>query len=103
MAAPKGVFKCPKCDRKFSMAAHLARHTSTIHSSTRGKGGSKAKAMRRGGFKGIGRRTGQVGRPSGPAARLGLRTMTIEQLVQVIDSARDEARLKLADLERTFA
>ena len=23
--------KCPKCDRRFSMAAHLARHQNTIH------------------------------------------------------------------------
>ena len=23
--------KCPKCDRRFSMAAHLARHLGTIH------------------------------------------------------------------------
>ena len=24
-------FKCPKCDRTFSMAAHLARHQNTMH------------------------------------------------------------------------
>jgi uncharacterized C2H2 Zn-finger protein len=24
-------FKCPKCDRTFSMAAHLARHQNTVH------------------------------------------------------------------------
>lgn len=27
----KGEFKCPTCGRTFSMAAHLARHTSTMH------------------------------------------------------------------------
>lgn len=34
----KGKYKCPQCDRTFSMAAHLARHQSTIHA----KGGGKA-------------------------------------------------------------
>ena len=28
-----GSFKCPKCDRSFSMAAHLGRHANTIHGS----------------------------------------------------------------------
>ncbi len=27
----KRAFKCPRCDRRFSMAAHLGRHMSTIH------------------------------------------------------------------------
>ncbi len=27
----KGEFRCPTCGRTFSMAAHLARHTSTMH------------------------------------------------------------------------
>ena len=31
--AKRRRFKCAKCDRKFSMAAHLARHMSTIHAS----------------------------------------------------------------------
>lgn len=30
-------FKCSKCDRRFSMAAHLARHMSTIHASKKAK------------------------------------------------------------------
>ncbi len=30
-------FKCAKCDRRFSMAAHLARHMSTMHASKRAK------------------------------------------------------------------
>ncbi len=32
------MFKCPKCDRRFAMAMHLARHTSTIHASKSKKG-----------------------------------------------------------------
>jgi hypothetical protein len=30
-------FKCPKCDRSFSMPAHLARHLNTIHGKKKGK------------------------------------------------------------------
>lgn len=30
-------FKCPKCDRTFSMAAHLARHTSAAHAAKTAK------------------------------------------------------------------
>jgi len=41
----KGEFKCSKCDRTFSMAAHLARHTSTIHATkARKKTGKKRTA-----------------------------------------------------------
>ena len=29
--AKRKTIKCSKCDRKFSMAAHLARHLGTIH------------------------------------------------------------------------
>lgn len=29
--AKTGKFKCAKCDRTFSMAAHLGRHQSTVH------------------------------------------------------------------------
>lgn len=38
----KGKFKCSKCDRTFSMAAHLARHTKAIH----GPKGRKKKVLR---------------------------------------------------------
>ena len=42
------MFKCPKCDRRFAMAMHLARHTSTIHASKSKKGGpAKRKKKRR--------------------------------------------------------
>lgn len=50
------AFKCSKCDRSFSMAAHLARHQSTIHSLKR-KTGAKASAKK-----------GRVGRPRGRRA-----------------------------------
>ena len=34
---PKGTFQCSECKRKFSMAAHLARHRNSAHSPKRGK------------------------------------------------------------------
>ncbi len=45
-------FKCSKCDRRFSMAAHLGRHMSTLHASKKAKVAKKKKrravAKRRG-------------------------------------------------------
>lgn len=42
-----GSFKCPKCDRSFTMAAHLGRHTHTIHGSRkRPKSMAKGKSSR---------------------------------------------------------
>ncbi len=35
--ASRKTFKCPKCDRRFSMAAHVGRHLKTIHASKTGK------------------------------------------------------------------
>jgi len=49
----KGDFKCGSCGRTFSMAAHLARHTSTMHKRRGRPKGSVSKAGRR----------GRVGRP----------------------------------------
>lgn len=37
----KKTLKCPKCDRKFSMAAHLARHKSAAHGSGKKKTAKK--------------------------------------------------------------
>ena len=43
----KGEFKCSKCDRTFSMAAHLARHKNTIHAAkTRKKSAKKSKSSK---------------------------------------------------------
>jgi uncharacterized C2H2 Zn-finger protein len=40
-------FKCPKCDRTFSMAAHLARHMNTLHASKARKKVAKKKVARK--------------------------------------------------------
>ena len=43
----KGSFKCPRCDRTFSMAAHLARHVNSIHRSKAGKPAVTARTRKR--------------------------------------------------------
>ena len=53
-----GSFKCPKCDRRFTMAAHLGRHTNTIHGKRKGL---KPVAKRKTGSA----RTRRIGRPKG--------------------------------------
>lgn len=47
--ANRKKFKCPKCDRRFSMAAHVGRHLNTIHAS---KTGQKSGGKRRSGTRG---------------------------------------------------
>ncbi len=60
----KGKLKCSKCDRTFSMAAHLARHVSTTHASRQKKAAAKRKRAKRRVMKKVGRpRTRKVGRP----------------------------------------
>ena len=45
----KGKFKCTKCERSFSMPAHLARHESAMHSAKpRSKGAGPKRGKRRG-------------------------------------------------------
>ena len=91
-------FKCPKCDRAFSMAAHLARHMNTIH----GSRGAKAAAKRGKRRKVKARGAKRIGRPAGVTSRLGLRRMTLDQLAEVIDAARAEGRRKIRDMQAAF-
>ncbi|MCP4589525.1 MAG: C2H2-type zinc finger protein [bacterium] len=91
-------FRCTRCDRTFSMAAHLARHMSATHGvggkrTAKGKGKRKpqAKAARR-------------GRPKGSksTARFGLRAMPLERLCELITAARTELRNRIAELEQSI-
>ena len=50
---PKAKYKCSRCDRTFSMPAHLARHKNTIHAM-----GARKKKVK-----------GKVGRPKGTTAK----------------------------------
>lgn len=56
----KSSYKCPKCSRKFSMAAHLARHVNSMH-----KRGGSAAAKRKSGKR--------VGRPPGARSTMAPR------------------------------
>ena len=102
----QGTFKCSRCNRTFSMAMHLARHTSAMHGSKKRKTAKRRKAAKRRGRpaakarRGRGRR--RVGRPKGVASRLGLRNLTLDQLSQLIEAAHAEARRKIAELEKVW-
>lgn len=85
---PKKKFKCSKCDRSFSMPAHLARHMNTIHAT------GKPKAIQRRGTKML-----RVGRSTGISSRFALGSMSLDQLLNLIDAARVEARERLSDVE----
>jgi hypothetical protein len=70
-----GRFKCKRCNRTFSMAAHLARHNNTVHAAK----GRKKTAKKR-----IGRRRTVRGAPgrarrARPAARTG-QTPLLQQM-----------------------
>lgn len=110
-------YSCTKCDRAFSMAAHLARHMNTIHS--RGAKAAKkkaAKAVKKRTAKAGKKRTARagakrkvkvrrgkrIGRPSGLVARLGLRNMSVDQLAEVIEAARAEGRQKIRAMQGAF-
>ena len=95
---PKKTFKCSKCDRSFKMAGHLARHMTATHGTKKKRKTTVKKAKRRGKKRTMKR----VGRPKGAASRLGLKNMSLEQLTQLIDAARGEARSRLAEIEASI-
>ncbi len=93
---PRKKFKCSKCDRSFKMAAHLARHLSSHGLKKKKKTVKKAKrGLRR-------RMTKKAGRPKGVGSRFGLKKMSLERLTELIDSARREAKGRLADIEASI-
>ncbi len=94
---PKKTFKCSKCDRSFKMAGHLARHLSATHGAKKNRKTTK-KAKRQP----MKRTAKKLGRPKGSTSRLGLKKMSLEQLTQLIDAARVEARSRLADIEASI-
>lgn len=99
--AVKGKYKCPKCDRTFSMAAHLARHMNSVHASKAKKKAAKKKAAKR--IKSSKASPARrAGRPKGTAAQLKLKTMTLEQLTELITAARAEARRKMTELSKAW-
>ncbi len=95
---PKKTFKCSKCDRTFTRPGPFAWHMQSMHGAKKKKKTTAKKAKKRS----VRRRKKRAGRPKGVASRLGLKSMTLEQLTQVIDTARAEARQKLAALEESI-
>ena len=118
----RAKYRCRRCKRSFSMAAHLARHNSTIHASKKKRKATKKKAAKRGrpskktGVrrgrppKKVGARRGRPpkktgarrGRPKGVTTRFKLRELSLDQLSELILAAREAARQKLAELEAAF-
>ncbi len=96
---PKKTFKCSKCDRSFKMAGHLARHLSATHGKKTKKKTTTVKKAKRRGKK---RTMKKGGRPKGSTSRLGLKTMSLERLTELIDAARGEARSRLAEIEASI-
>jgi uncharacterized C2H2 Zn-finger protein len=96
---------CPKCDRRFAREGHLARHLNAIHGGVGAKRGPKPKSMKRRGRvgrpPGSGKRPGRrVGRP--PGGKLGLGRMSLEQLSDLIASAKQHAQDRLHSLMAAF-
>lgn len=84
--------KCEKCGKEFGIAMHLGRHMTTIH------GQSPKVAMPKKAAKRAARKRGRVGRPPGVVGRLGLRALSLDQLVDVIQAAKQEAVGRLLEI-----
>ncbi len=96
----KRKLKCPKCDRTFSIAAHLARHVNSIHASKAKKKVAKKKASKRK-VRRV-RKAKRAGRPPGIGTRHGLGNMTLEQLTELIGAASAQAQRKIAELKQAI-
>ena len=91
---PKKTIKCKKCDKTFSRPGPFAWHMQSMH-------GAKKKTAKKAKRRGKKRTMKRAGR-KGSTSRLGLKTMSLEQLTQLIYAARHEARSRLADLEASI-
>ena len=94
---PRKKLKCPKCDRTFKLAGHLARHLSATHGTKK-----KTKTAKKGKRRGKKRMMKKAGRPKGVGTRFGLKKMSLERLTELIDAARGEARSRLAEIEASI-
>ncbi len=95
---PKTTLKCTKCDRTFTKPGPFAWHMQSMHGAKKKKKAKAKKAK----WRGKKRTMKKAGRPKGTASRLGLKTMNLEQLMQLIDAARGEARSRLAEIEASI-
>ena len=95
---PKKSFKCTKCDRTITRPGPFAWHMQSMHGVKKKR---KATAEKRK-WQGKKRTLKRGGRPKGAVSRFGLKTMNLEQLTQLIDAARGEARSRLAEIEASI-
>ena len=104
--ARKKTFKCSKCGKSFSMAAHLGRHASTIHASPKKKAAAKRKRAAK--KKATARKKRSVKkvkngrRRKRTASTRGLRNMSVEALSQLIADARTELRRRMAEIGKVI-
>ena len=94
----KTTLKCKKCDRTFTRPGPFAWHMQSMHGAKKKKKATAKKTN----WRGKRRSMKKAGRPKGAAGRLGLKTMSLEQLMQLIDAARGEARSRLAEIEASI-
>lgn len=102
----KSSLRCEACDRSFTLPAHYARHMSATHGKRRKSNGKRGRPAGRVGRPSLRRGPGRprkVGRPKGPASVMKLARMSLEQLGDLIDAARVEARRKISEISRSFA
>jgi len=93
--ALRKTIKCPKCPRTFSMPGHLARHVNTIHSGKRRAPTGRANHAARGPVR-------RMPKANLAFSRMGLGRLSLEQLRDVIDAAKTEAKRRLRELQSAF-
>ena len=95
-------FKCAKCGRTFSMAAHLARHLSASHGPAKKKTAAKKKTKKRRAKRKVARKAKVRRRRISRVPQRGLRGMSLEALGRLISDARAEVRRRIADIEKAM-
>lgn len=93
----KESFKCPECGQSFALKMHLGRHLSAKHG--RVPLTAKSAPAKKNRAKRPGRSARPVGRPAGVAGKLGLRNLSLEQLIQVIAAAKEEAGRRITEFQ----
>jgi uncharacterized C2H2 Zn-finger protein len=90
-------FKCPKCDRTFSMAAHLGRHLNTMHAMKKRKKTAKKKHAKRAARKMVRRAARRVRPAAGGAEAPLLRQMQVYRDNLVAEHTRVASRIDALD------
>ncbi len=94
---PKKSFKCKKCNKTFTRPGPFAWHMQSMHGAKK-----KTKVAKKAKRRGKKRTMKRAGRPKGSGGRFGLKTMSLEQLTQLIHASRTEARRRLAEIEASI-